>query len=200
MSEVSWPILIKFYLKHHLGGGKASEGFGADWIKILVSTATESYHRLIMGQCCPEDSDFILVGSSSHLQITRAAITFRNSSISGHIGPLFTSKLLTLERWKFCPKWRKCCIEDSAFTFNWIIFKLADNQDSYKIEFHPDRTLHFGVTCHWVPKNAIVEFGRSIACLVLCLWDLQIIRTGIKSRMRSNSGQIEQLTLELLAL
>ena len=30
ISEASWPIAIKFYLKHHWGGGKAAWGFGKD--------------------------------------------------------------------------------------------------------------------------------------------------------------------------
>ena len=49
ISEVSWPIAIKFYLKHHWGRGKASLGFGADQIRTLVSMATDSSHRVIMG-------------------------------------------------------------------------------------------------------------------------------------------------------
>ena len=38
----SWPIGIKFYLKHHWGGGKGSVGFDPDWIRTLVSMATDS--------------------------------------------------------------------------------------------------------------------------------------------------------------
>ena len=37
ISTTSWPIPIKFYLKHHLGGGKAALGFGPDRIGTLVS-------------------------------------------------------------------------------------------------------------------------------------------------------------------
>ena len=48
ISETSRPITIKFYLKHHLGGGKAALGFGADQIRTLVSMATDSSHRVIM--------------------------------------------------------------------------------------------------------------------------------------------------------
>ena len=50
ISEASRPIAIKFYLKHHWGGGKAAWGFGADQIRILVSIATVSSHRVIMGK------------------------------------------------------------------------------------------------------------------------------------------------------
>ena len=38
------------YLKHHWDGLKAALGFGPDRIKILVSMATDSSHRLIMGE------------------------------------------------------------------------------------------------------------------------------------------------------
>ena len=30
ISETSWPIIIKFHLKHHWGGGLAALGFGSD--------------------------------------------------------------------------------------------------------------------------------------------------------------------------
>ena len=50
ISETSWPIIIKFHLKHHWGGGLASLGFGPDRIRTLVSMATDSSHRVIMGK------------------------------------------------------------------------------------------------------------------------------------------------------
>ena len=51
ISATSWPIGMKFYLKqHHWGGGKASVGFDSDWIRTLVSMATDSSHRVIMGK------------------------------------------------------------------------------------------------------------------------------------------------------
>ena len=40
----------KFYLRHHWGGGKAALGFGTDRIGTLVSRATDSTHRVIMGK------------------------------------------------------------------------------------------------------------------------------------------------------
>ena len=48
ISETSRPITIKFYLKHHWGGGKAALCFGADQIRTLI--ATDSSHRVIMGK------------------------------------------------------------------------------------------------------------------------------------------------------
>ena len=50
ISEASRPIAIKFYLKHHWGGGKAAWGFGADQFRTLVSMTTVSSHRVIMGK------------------------------------------------------------------------------------------------------------------------------------------------------
>ena len=41
---------MKFYLKDHWGGGKASVGFDPDRIRTLVSMATDSSHRDIMGK------------------------------------------------------------------------------------------------------------------------------------------------------
>ena len=50
ISETSGPIATKFYLKHHWGGGKAALCFGPDCIGTLVSMATDSSHRVIMGK------------------------------------------------------------------------------------------------------------------------------------------------------
>ena len=50
ISATSWPIGMKFYLKHHWGGGKASIGFDPDRVRTLVSMATDSSHRVIMGK------------------------------------------------------------------------------------------------------------------------------------------------------
>ena len=48
--ETSWPIIITFHLKHHWGGGLTASGFGLDRIRTLVSMATDSSHRVIMGK------------------------------------------------------------------------------------------------------------------------------------------------------
>ena len=50
ISETSGPIAIKFYLKHHWGGGKAALGLRPDRIRTLVSMATDSSLRVIMGK------------------------------------------------------------------------------------------------------------------------------------------------------
>ena len=50
----------------------------------------------------------------------------------------------------------KCCLHASAFIFDWIIIKVAGNQDRHKsldeFDFRPDLTPHFGVTCPWMTK------------------------------------------------
>ena len=50
ISATSGPIANQFQMKHHWGGGKATLSFGPDWIGILVSMATDSSHRVIMGK------------------------------------------------------------------------------------------------------------------------------------------------------
>ena len=50
ISATSRPIATKFYLKHHLGGEKAAFCFWPDRIGTLVSMATDSSHRVIMGK------------------------------------------------------------------------------------------------------------------------------------------------------
>ena len=48
--ETSGPIATKFYMKHHWGGGKPALCFQQDRIGTLVSMATDSSHRVIMGK------------------------------------------------------------------------------------------------------------------------------------------------------
>ena len=50
ISETSGSIATKFYLKHPWGGGKAAVCFGPDRIGTLVSMATDSSPRVIMGK------------------------------------------------------------------------------------------------------------------------------------------------------
>ena len=50
ISATSGPIVTKFYLKRQWVGGKDALGFGPDRIRTLVSMATDSSHRVIMGK------------------------------------------------------------------------------------------------------------------------------------------------------
>ena len=50
ISETSRPILIIFHLEYYFGRGLSVLGFGPDWIITLVSMATDSSQRVIMGK------------------------------------------------------------------------------------------------------------------------------------------------------
>ena len=50
ISETSRPIVIKFHLEHHWGGELTALGFGIDRIRTLVSMATDSSPRVIIGK------------------------------------------------------------------------------------------------------------------------------------------------------
>ena len=70
ISKTRGPIATKFYLKHHRGGGKPALGFGPGRIRTLVSMATDSSHRVIMGKTaaprflgCFDRILFILAGN-----------------------------------------------------------------------------------------------------------------------------------------
>ena len=72
--------------------------FGLGRIGTLVSMATNSSHRVIMGENVVSTlAPSFLIGSTSYLQVTRTSITFRTSSKYGQIGPR-TAELAALER------------------------------------------------------------------------------------------------------
>ena len=48
--ETSRPIISKFNLDHHWVGGLTALGVGLDRVRTLVSMATYSSHRVIMGK------------------------------------------------------------------------------------------------------------------------------------------------------
>ena len=54
---------MKFYPKHHWGGGKASVGFDLGLIRTLVSMATVSSHRVTMGKTASSKSRMFLIGT-----------------------------------------------------------------------------------------------------------------------------------------
>ena len=78
-------------------------GFGPVRIGTLVSMATYSSHRVIMGENVVSTlAPSFLIGSSSYLQVTRTSITSRTSSKFGQIGPR-TAELAALERLEKSP-------------------------------------------------------------------------------------------------
>ena len=54
---------MKFYLKNHWGGGKASVGFDLDLIRTLVSMTTVSSHRVTVGRTASSNSRMFLIGT-----------------------------------------------------------------------------------------------------------------------------------------
>ena len=54
---------MKFYLKHHCGGGKASVGFDLDLIRTLVAMATVSSQRVTVGKTASSNSRMFLIGT-----------------------------------------------------------------------------------------------------------------------------------------
>ena len=59
----------------HWGGEKAALGFGLDWIRTLVSMATNTSYRVIMGKNLVNTlTSVLLIGSSSFLQVTRTIV------------------------------------------------------------------------------------------------------------------------------
>ena len=96
----------------------------------------------------------------------------------------------------------KCCEHDSAFNFYWIFIKPADNRDRHKIsdefDFWPDPTSHFGVTFPWTPEKNVNTIAPFL--LIGSSSNLQVTRTGLKSRTSLISSQIGLFTSELLTL
>ena len=90
-SESSWPIAIKFYLKHYWGGEKTTAGFDPDQIRTLVSMTTYSSHRVIMGKnSIITFSRMVLNGSFAYLQVTMTCTRTCMSSKFGRILPQTT--------------------------------------------------------------------------------------------------------------
>ena len=84
------------------------------------------------------------------------------------------------------------CLHASSLIFDRIIIKAAGNQDRHKslVDFGPNQTTHFGVTCPWVMK--ISHFRSQLANLdqILC----SII--GVGERLHKVLGQIDHGTLD----
>ena len=100
ISKTSWQIIIKFHLKHHWGGGLAALGFGPDWNRTLFSMATDSSHRVIMGENLVSILALpFFIRSSSFLLVTRTAINACMGSKFGKIGPA-SAELASFERLK----------------------------------------------------------------------------------------------------
>ena len=77
---------------------RASSGFGPDRIRTLVSIATDSSHRIIMGENIVTTLGLSILIGSLLLHVTRtSSITSKTSSKFGQIG-LRTAELAAIER------------------------------------------------------------------------------------------------------
>ena len=102
-------ITSKFYLKH-LCGGKASVGFDPEPIRNLVSMATDSSLRIIMGKrASSRFSGMLLIGSFSYFQVTMTCMRAWMSSKFGRIRPqtvnIFKQPLTPRGRFSSCFKY-----------------------------------------------------------------------------------------------
>ena len=99
-----WVNRDKILIEPLFGWGKGHAlGFGLDRIGTLVSMATDSSHRVIMGENIVTTlAPSFLIRSSSYLQVTRTSITSRTSLNFGQIGPR-TAELAALERLEKSP-------------------------------------------------------------------------------------------------
>ena len=89
---------MKFYLKHHWGGGKASGGFDPDWIRSLVSMATDSSHRVKWEKRRP----YVFLNAFDWILFILAGNDDMHESFFGRIRP-WTMELAALERMKKIP-------------------------------------------------------------------------------------------------
>ena len=118
ISEISWPIIGKYYLKHYWGRGLAALGFGPDRIRTLVSMATDSFHRVIMGKSCEHSSSsifhwiFFILANNKDSNISLDGLEIRQYwTRVCEVSYPRTSEKISLDL-----KWEKCC-EQSKLSF-----------------------------------------------------------------------------------
>ena len=103
ISATSGPIVTRFYVKHHWDKGKAVLCFGPYQIGTLVSMATDSSHRVKMGENLVSTlAPSVLIGSSLYLQVTKTTIISRTCSNFDQIQPR-TAELAALKHPKKIP-------------------------------------------------------------------------------------------------
>ena len=88
----------------------------------------------------------------------------------------------------------KWCLHASSFIFDRIIIKVAGNQDRHKssvcLDFGPNQTTHFGVTCHWVTNILHVWTWISLKPVGLSWSNFMCSITGVGERLHKVLGQI----------
>ena len=134
ISATSWPIKVKFYLKHDRGGGGGGGvgewlQLGFDRIRTLVSMATVSSHRVLMEKkCCHfflavfHPILFILAGNDDMHEISREFEIWPDQTpVCGVSCPLASEKISIDLLYK-------CCHFFSA-VLRLILFILAGDGD-----------------------------------------------------------------------
>ena len=78
-------------------------------------------------------SRLFLIRSFLYLQVMRTCIKSWTSSNFSQIRPLTTElAALEVEKFPIDLRWGKCCLHASSFIFDWIIIRVAGNQDRHK--------------------------------------------------------------------
>ena len=94
----------------------------------------------------------------------------------------------------------KWCLYASLFNFDWIIIKVASNQDrhksSVKFNFGPNQTTHFGVTCPWVTKISHFWTWISLKPVGQSWSNFMCSIIGVGERLHKVLGQIDLGTLD----
>ena len=94
----------------------------------------------------------------------------------------------------------KWCLYASLFIFDWIIIKVAGNQDRHKslveFDFGPNQTTHFGVTCPWVTKISHFWTWISLRPVGQSWSNFMCSITGGGERLHKVLGQIDLGTLD----
>ena len=88
----------------------------------------------------------------------------------------------------------KWCLHASSFIFDWIIIKVAGNQDRHKslveFDFGSNQTAHFGVTCPWVTKISHFRTWISLNPVGQSWSNFMCSITGVGERLLNVLGQI----------
>ena len=94
----------------------------------------------------------------------------------------------------------KWCLYASLFIFDWIIIKVAGNQDrhesSVEFDFRPNQTTHFGATCPWVTKISHFRTWISLKPVGQSWSNFMCIIIGVGERLHKVLGHIDLGTLD----
>ena len=141
ISETTGHIAMKFCLKQHWGKGKAALMFWPDWIRTLVSMATDSSHTYNGENGVATFSQLFLIQSFLYLQVTRTCMKAWRSFKLDQIRPT-TAEVAVLERLKKSPWTYSCPLFSDVF--DRIVFFFEGNKNMHmsleEIKLLPDLT------------------------------------------------------------